>query len=114
MSHAVSGLSAWWVQRLSALYIGWYLLVAFMLLLLSTPIDYTGWRRLWSYAPVNIATQLFFLALLMHGWVGMRNVILDYAGQKPGVRLLLLSLLGGWLLILGFWAAGITLQGLLL
>jgi hypothetical protein len=44
----------------------------------------------------------------------MRDVILDYAGQLPSMRLLLLSLLGGWLIALGIWVMRIMIKVMVL
>lgn len=109
MSHHLSGLAAWLVQRLSAIYMGFYVVVMALLLCSSGELDYTAWRALFSQPLLSIATTMFFLALLLHAWVGMRDVILDYAGQLPALRLLLLSLLGAWLIALGIWVFRIML-----
>lgn len=107
--YPLSGLSAWLVQRLSAVYLALYLLAAVMVLTTTPQLDYSRWRGLFTQPLPAIATTMFFLALLLHAWVGVRDVILDYAGQSPGLRLLLLSLLGGWLIALGVWVFRIML-----
>jgi succinate dehydrogenase / fumarate reductase, membrane anchor subunit len=62
--------------------------------------SYLEWRA-WASSPgVSIAMLAFFAALLSHMWVGLRDVLLDYA--KPA-----------WLchLLLGLVAAGIVASG---
>ena len=79
MKGPLSGLRAWLVQRLSALY-----LLGFLVFLLATvataeaPWSYASWRA-WVLGPgMSTGTVLFFAALLLHVWVGLRDVILDY------------------------------------
>ncbi|MEJ2406358.1 MAG: succinate dehydrogenase, hydrophobic membrane anchor protein [Candidatus Thiodiazotropha sp.] len=114
MNHHLSGLSAWLVQRLSAVYMALFS-VTVLLWWFSTPApDFAAWRGLFARPLVGVAVAMFFLALLLHAWVGIRDVILDYAGRLPGLRLFLLALLGGWLIAEGFWILRILLAGMAL
>jgi succinate dehydrogenase / fumarate reductase membrane anchor subunit len=113
MNQNLSGLPAWLVQRLSALYMALFTLLAAAWWLFSPPPDYRAWRELFTQPLVAIACSLFFLALLLHAWVGVRDIILDYAGQRPWLRLGLLTLLGGWLMVLGVWVLRILISGTL-
>lgn len=105
--HHLSGLAAWLVQRLSAIYMVLFLLIMGGVLVVGPEIDYVRWRGLFSQSLPAISTTVFFLALLLHMWVGVRDVILDYAGQQPILRLGLLMLLGGWLIAMGIWVVRI-------
>lgn len=111
MNTYLSGLPAWLVQRLSALYMILFTLFTAVGWWLSAPLDFTTWRALFAHPVVSVATAMFFLALLLHAWVGMRDVILDYAGHYPAIRLMLLVLLGGWLITLALWLLRIVLLG---
>ncbi len=113
MTMVLSGLTAWLVQRLSALYLLFFsLLVGYWLI--STPqLDFSTWRALFAQPVVAITSAMFILALLLHLWVGVRDVILDYAGHFAGIRLILLALLGAWLIALGIWSTGILITGIL-
>ncbi len=113
-SHHLSGLTAWLVQRLSAIYMGLFTLAVAGILLTTPDFDYAGWRALLAQPLVAITTSMFFLSLLLHAWVGLRDVILDYAGQSPPMRLLLLSLLGGWLIAQGIWVMRIMVKVMVL
>lgn len=104
MNRHLSGLPAWLVQRLSAVYMVLYSLLALGWWVLAPAPDYPAWRSLLAHPLYSIMTAMFFLALLLHAWVGMRDVILDYAGRSAALRLILLALLGGWLIALGFWS----------
>ncbi len=103
MTSYLTGLPAWFVQRLSAIYLLAYGLFAGVLIATAAPLDFDRWHELMSRPTVAVATALAFIALLLHGWVGLRDVVLDYAGRHPVLRLVLLSLLGFWLLGLSVW-----------
>ncbi len=109
MSQPLTGLSAWLVQRLSAVYMALFTMAALLLLLVAAPHDFATWRALFAHRAIAAAVMLFFIALLLHAWVGVRDVILDYAGQRPGWRLALLALLGAWLMVLAVWMLHIVL-----
>jgi succinate dehydrogenase / fumarate reductase membrane anchor subunit len=112
MNQYLSGLPAWLVQRLSALYMALFTMLATAWWCLTPPLDYPAWQALFAHPAISTASSLFFLALLLHAWVGIRDVILDYAGRLPWLRLMLLTLLGGWLIVLGFWILRIVITGL--
>ena len=100
------GLNAWIVQRLGALYLLAFLGWAVVALGLEAPADVHAWRA-WLARPGNgVAVALFWLALLAHAWVGLRDVILDYV-HPLALRALALALAAGGLLAAGLWAARI-------
>lgn len=101
--HHLTGLSAWLVQRLSAVFMLGYVAIVAVIATCQAEIDHQQWRNLMAQPLFAIATTMFFLAMLMHIWVGVRDVILDYAGHYPMLRLMLLALLGAWLIALGIW-----------
>ena len=57
---------------------------------------------------MGIAGAGFVLALMLHGWVGVRDIILDYI-PALGMRLLLLTLSGALLAASGFWVLRLLL-----
>ena len=60
--------------------------------LVDPPQSYDA-RRAWIGQPaVGIGALLFFAALLMHAWVGLRDVTLDYVNPL-GVRIAVLALM---------------------
>jgi succinate dehydrogenase / fumarate reductase membrane anchor subunit len=97
-------LKAWVLQRITAVYIGLFVLVLLGHLLAGPPADYQAWRA-WVARPwVSIGLLLFTVALLLHAWIGIRDVLIDYV--KPLVlRLSLLSLFGIAFVASGLWAA---------
>ncbi len=56
-----------------------------------------------------IAAGVFFVALLSHMWVGLRDVLLDYA-KPAGLRRVLLALVAAALLGLATWVLLIFLR----
>jgi len=109
MSRRSYGLRAWILQRLSAVYMAVYILYFIFHVTVQPPQSYDDWRAWISGPVVSITTALFFVAVLIHAWVGIRDVVMDYI--KPlAVRFSLLSLIGLMLLACGFWVVKILLQ----
>jgi len=109
MSRPTHGLRDWLLQRLTAIYLACffiYLLVHFLLLPAHT---FQEWHD-WMTRPVMIiATAMFILAVLVHGWVGMRDVVLDYV-HAISLRIAVLSLIALTLTGCGVWALRILVQ----
>lgn len=102
MSRTATGLRAWVLQRVTAVYIGIFSIYLLGVLLISPPADWPEWRALFATASMSIAAGLYLLAILLHAWVGVRDILIDYV--KPfGPRLILLSLVGLVLLGCGLW-----------
>lgn len=104
---ASSGLRSWLVQRLTAVYIVLFLVV-FVVLWGGEPITFELWRAWVSHPAANIALLLFIFSLLIHGWIGGRDVVLDYV-KSVGLRYVLLMGFGLGLVILGLWVLRILL-----
>ena len=99
MKLRLSGLRAWWIQRLSAVLMMLFAIFVATSLVTHPVAGYVQWRR-WVAAPnVSLAFLVFFAALLLHMWVGLRDVVLDYA--KPSLRTAVLGVLALGLLGLG-------------
>lgn len=110
MTSRSQGLPAWLFQRLSSVYLAVFLLYVMGHFLLDPPRSQPDWQQWMTRPAMAIATAIFFGALLVHAWVGMRDVIIDYV-KVFAVRFVLLSLLGLVLIGLGLWAARILLMG---
>lgn len=103
MSYHVDGLRTWLLQRVSAVYLAIYLVCIPVYFWLQPATDYARWREHFANPMMVISSAGFILALLVHGWVGLRDVILDYI-HPLGLRLLLLTLVAFLLIGCGFWA----------
>lgn len=103
MSRSASGLKAWALQRATAIYIGLYLLYLLGHFLFSPPASHAQWDEWLSGPWVSNSFLLFILAILMHTWIGMRDILIDYV--KPlGARLAALMLVGLVLIGSAVWS----------
>ena len=101
MSRKLSGFKAWVVQRVSAVYMGIYLVYVLQHFILFPPATYQHLTA-WLASPVIIvSTALFFLLLLMHAWIGVRDVVIDYV-HHLGIRVAVLALVAVLLVGCGF------------
>lgn len=109
MSRRAAGLKAWAWQRLTAIYLALFLVFLLLKLSVDPPLHYAEWRG-WIGGPlINTASLLFILALLLHAWVGVRDILMDYV--KPIVpRAGLMSLVILILVGCGLWAAEILIM----
>jgi succinate dehydrogenase / fumarate reductase membrane anchor subunit len=80
------GLRGWLAQRISAIVMAVYVLLLIVTLLAVRPSGYDGWKGLMSQGWMRIATLLFFVSLILHAWVGMRDILMDYI-KPTGLRL---------------------------
>ena len=102
MSRRASGLRAWVLQRISAVYLGAFGLMLLWRLLLDPPGGFEEWRA-WVTQPwVSIGMFLFVAALLLHAWVGIRDVLIDYVHALLP-RLILLTLFALLFIGSGLW-----------
>ncbi len=108
MSGMLSGLKAWALQRFSAVYLGLFLVYFIGQLLIDPPQGHDAWRQWLQHPLMSIATLMFVLALLLHAWIGMRDIFIDYV-RHTGWRLGLLSLLLLALIAYGLWAGKLLL-----
>ena len=108
MSRLASGLKAWAIQRVSAIYLG--LLFPYLLLhfLISAPANAQAWRDWVAQPLVSLALALGLIALILHAWVGLRDIFFDYI-HPLGLRVALLSLTATGLLACGLWGLRILL-----
>jgi succinate dehydrogenase / fumarate reductase membrane anchor subunit len=82
------GLKDWLLQRLTALVMAAFTLLALGIALWNGGIDYALWKALFANGAWKLAAFLFMVALLYHAWIGARDIFMDYI--KPvGVRLTL-------------------------
>lgn len=108
MSGHATGLRVWLLQRVSAVYLGLFLCYVLVHFALHPQPDYAAWRAWFARPAVAIGCAGFVLALLLHGWIGLRDVVLDYV-RHIGLRLFLLTLIAFLLLGCGFWTLRILM-----
>jgi succinate dehydrogenase / fumarate reductase membrane anchor subunit len=97
------------LQRLTAIYLGGFLVYLLVHFLLQPQHSFQQWHDWVTHPVMVIAIALFILAVLIHGWVGMRDVVLDYV-HTISLRLTILSLIGLTLISCGLWALRVLIQ----
>ena len=100
------GLRDWIAQRVTAV-----IMVVYTALILSVvaglpQMDYWQWKVLWQTPLVRYASVLFMASLLLHAWIGMRNIVMDYV-KDAALRLTLYVLVIGALLGYAVWSVQI-------
>ena len=108
MKRVLSGLRAWLLQRLSALVMLALLPWALLMLRAGPPRSYPAWHALIHQPLVGTAVGVFFSVLLLHAWVGLRDVVMDYV-HSATVRIGLLSLIALGSAALALWLLRILL-----
>jgi len=104
MTRKASGLKAWALQRVTAIYIGVFALYLLFALMFDNPSSYPAWIQWFAHPIMGIATLVFIVSILLHAWVGVRDVIIDYI--KPiAIRAPLLALIALSLLACALWAS---------
>ena len=96
-----SGLRSWLLQRLSAVYIAVFSII-FIGAWAGETITYVAWRSWVAHPMVNLTLILFIFAVIMHAWVGIRDIVMDYV-NSVFVRYLLLVGFGLAFAGMGLW-----------
>lgn len=110
MRKFVTGLPAWLVQRVSAVYMLVFIVFLLTHFLLDPPRSFLAWHD-WMMSPgISITASVFFAALLAHAWVGVRDVILDYV-HPITISVFVLVLFGLGLTGVGAWVIRILWLG---
>jgi succinate dehydrogenase / fumarate reductase membrane anchor subunit len=106
----LTGLRAWTVQRATAVFMLGFLLWLTGALLVSPPDGYEAWRAMVARPAASAGFAVFFAALLAHGWVGIRDVVLDYI-HGARARAAALAFVAAGLFTIGAWL-GLALAAL--
>jgi succinate dehydrogenase / fumarate reductase membrane anchor subunit len=97
------GLRDWLVQRVTAVVLAVFTVMLLGAIVLQPTIDYAGWRNIWSNGFVRFAALLAIISLLLHAWIGVRDIFMDYV-KPTGVRLTLQILVILVLVLYGAWS----------
>jgi succinate dehydrogenase / fumarate reductase membrane anchor subunit len=103
MSWRASGLKAWAWQRLTAVTLVLYLLITLVCVAGNAPLDFNSWRTAFASPLVALSTALAIACLLIHAWVGVRDIIMDYL-HPAALRISALGGLALFLSLMGLWA----------
>ena len=97
------GLGDWLAQRITAVVMVLYTLtLLWVFASRSAPMDYAAWKALFAQGWMRVATLLFAVSYAWHAWVGLRDILMDYA--RPDslrfalqvVSILLIAIYLGW------------------
>jgi succinate dehydrogenase / fumarate reductase membrane anchor subunit len=96
------GLKDWLAQRVTAVVMLAYTIV-FLLALGRGPVTHASWKAFFAQGWVRFASFLFVASVLIHAWIGMRNIWMDYV-KHTGLRLALQIATILWLAGCAGWA----------
>ena len=104
------GFKDWLAQRVTAIVMAVYTLLWVAVAVYNGGIDHALWQALFASAAFRVATLLFWLAVLWHAWIGMRDIWMDYV-HPTAVRLTLEVLTVLVLLAYAAWLVNILWGG---
>jgi succinate dehydrogenase / fumarate reductase membrane anchor subunit len=97
------GLRDWLSQRVTATLMALFTLAVIVQVLLPGEMGYDKWAAMFSQQWMKALTFVVIVSLLIHVWVGMRDIWMDYV--KPvAVRLVLQVATIVWLVGCAGWA----------
>ena len=71
------GLKDWLAQRVTAVVMLAYTFLV-VIALPRGPLTFESWRGMFAPQWMRVATFLLAASLLIHAWIGMRNILMDY------------------------------------
>ncbi len=97
------GLKDWLSQRVTAVLMALFTAIVLVQVLMPGELDYVRWSGIFSAQWMKVLTFVVIVSLLIHVWVGMRDVWMDYV--KPiAVRLVMQIFTIVWLVGCAGWA----------
>jgi len=75
------GLRDWAVQRVTGGIIAVYSAFFVCVLLVQPTLDFLTWRSLFTHTWMRVPSFVCLLAIYVHAWVGVRDILMDYV--KP-------------------------------
>jgi succinate dehydrogenase / fumarate reductase membrane anchor subunit len=97
------GLRDWLAQRVTAVLMALFTVVVIVQILLPGEMGYDKWAAIFSAQWMKVLTFTVIISLLIHAWVGVRDIWMDYV--KPvAVRLVLQVFTLVWLVGCAGWA----------
>lgn len=100
------GLRDWLAQRATAVIMIVYTVIILWTVAGMPRMDHGRWTALWQAPLVRYATVLFMVSLLLHAWVGVRNILMDYV-KSAVLRLALYVMVITALAWYGAWSVQI-------
>ncbi len=97
------GLRDWLAQRITAALMALFTLCLLLQVLFGGEFDYDRWAGIFSKQWMRVLTFSTIVTLLIHAWVGMRDIWMDYVHGML-LRLVLQVATLVWLVGCGGWA----------
>ena len=97
------GLRDWLSQRVTAALMALFTLALIVQVLLPGEMGYDKWAGIFSKQWMKVLTFVVIVSLLVHVWVGVRDVLMDYV-KAVGARLALQVATIVWLVGCAGWA----------
>ena len=97
------GMRDWLSQRVTAVLMALFTVVLLVQLLLPGPLDYYRWSAIFSAQWMKVLTFVVVVALALHVWVGVRDILMDYV-KAVATRLVLQVATLVWLVGCAGWA----------
>lgn len=105
---AHTGLMEWLWQRIASLYMAGFVVYVVVYFSIAPIHDYAAWKAWFASGLARLAWALFFMSLLVHAWIGLRSIYMDYL-HPLWLRFTVSLLTAFGLLTLGLWSAHILL-----
>jgi succinate dehydrogenase / fumarate reductase, membrane anchor subunit len=97
------GMRDWLSQRVTAVLMALFTVIVLVQVLLPGPMGYDKWAGIFASQWMKVLTFVVIVSLLLHVWVGVRDIWMDYV--KPvGLRLVLQVATLVWLVGCAGWA----------
>jgi succinate dehydrogenase / fumarate reductase membrane anchor subunit len=97
------GLRDWLSQRVTAALMALFTLAIVVQVLMPGEMGYDKWAGIFSRQWMKVLTFVVIVALLVHVWVGVRDILMDYV-KSVGARLTLQVATIVWLVGCAGWA----------
>jgi succinate dehydrogenase / fumarate reductase membrane anchor subunit len=97
------GLRDWLAQRVTAALMALFTLALIVQVLTPGEMGYDKWAGIFSHQWMKVLSFVVVVALLVHAWVGVRDILMDYV-KGVGARLALQVATIVWLVGCAGWA----------
>lgn len=94
------GVTDWLYQRITAIIMLIAIILFSIFIFLTGSVvnsSFGSWQQLFGYTVVKIFTQIVFVAIMIHAWIGIRDLWMDYV-KCYALRIGLYTLTVLWLL----------------